>query len=1536
MEVRKLISIFANENQRKYVSLPLFKSVDLSDLIGGYDQKRIIDSVLDIQSQITTFFIQNFATLQENPNLKTSLNTFLMLRKLFENQEESVHKKLDQSLSLIKNLITEKLSENSELQVKHNEVHDFLRNMSLQIKSVICSPIIFKWIDSAVIKALEKGHWLIFENCEQINPALLEKLNGLLEEEETIELSECLSGNSSEGRLIHKHKNFKAFLVFNSHPNKNLQISKPLMNRCVYIHFDKLFTDKAKDCNNRDDSRESENLDELRLQNYNKDLTILKNELKSLFEFNPCFYELVRRIASKKDVLVAANEHDQVNLENNLSSFCFDAKHLLSKMNQFEDCFGEISEQTAEKRGILSILFREDISKLKHFILVLIHHFEAPLINAIQIKDFEMKNLFDHFMNLSYPSFLQQSQSMGNIQNLLNLAQKSLLFSNSHSKQLIEKFTHLVFSSSNENEVAIQVINSLQTLLTRSNDKESFSTYLVKLLLISFACKSNNNVLISSFKTLDKRGTSIENNALIMEEVTPSRNTSNPNQNLLYFVKNIFLMKLSNRESMDNMIQDSENGKAVSLLRDPLLVSKLLFLSENKRRQSSEYILSEISTVISQLFKPNLAIKSEDREPNSGTKTSLWTSLCTLMTKNNFVSIDMILPGDSGANSKSLPTKRFDLESRLEVLSQVLVDVNRKYEAKLKELDSKVYQIKDENNIKCESFLLCNPNLETSFLYLLSNKKLIFERDSMVDRSTHNFKIDNSVLEDYDSVGVIIENIFESLGRLKTQWETVHVLNIKAIQSDGLIDEIINEGELDADLKGILTISNLRNSLFGKYLESSKKRVFLKTISYLESTKFDEKKILELGIFRKLFSVLISEIENLSVKHFIQKDKNAAKSDLGILLNKIIFNNSSLEVYSHDEKLFTFFKSLSGETIECLLEKVSKNFDDKNKRITEITHSLERIMTLELELRRSNIKDSLFSINWLMDLNGLQLAQQEFNTTSRFSDIFNAFIREITALREMINKIRLNRINLSGFMRSSNSGQAQSFTQKLVQSLGLFLGNYRMNGHRSGSINRLCAFIKGDSSERNAIGDLLQEFIKESLENYEMVILEEEIVLLSWMVVWKIIHSGEGPEPASNSTSNELQNLNIYSQFVMSGLSLTVNTFNSGAIQEERPTINETLNSLIEKTGTHCIGLSLSLDTSENKRLSKTHTEEGKLKMLESKVEQLAVYEYKKKDRIRRQFRRDLNLSKTFKTYLKEFEHEQDGIEHNYIRRVAQVNQNEISEDLYSKEKGMRKVLSKLRESEFQENEEAEKSGRLLLKEFNTISSLFVRSIGLSILSHNAHNRGQLGVWEGQDTASVLGQTILQIYSERGQLQQFPLSNHEEDVVFKNYFRSKITNFDKNESEMKISSCLMNFCRNDKTLLRQLTDLQVLKVSSFEFFECDSLSFLLNFYSSTGKNSVVNAETLLSKPSILELDVMTRLSCFKLVQDQKAQKMFDFYNDQIDSKSMNEFVLLLDELMLWIEGVEKEVVEMAGMPVLVSIKNLVLKIAKFGSECPYR
>lgn len=40
----------------------------------------------------------------------------------------------------------------------------------------------FEWVDSILIKAIEKGEWVVFENANLCNPSILDRLNPLLEE----------------------------------------------------------------------------------------------------------------------------------------------------------------------------------------------------------------------------------------------------------------------------------------------------------------------------------------------------------------------------------------------------------------------------------------------------------------------------------------------------------------------------------------------------------------------------------------------------------------------------------------------------------------------------------------------------------------------------------------------------------------------------------------------------------------------------------------------------------------------------------------------------------------------------------------------------------------------------------------------------------------------------------------------------------------------------------------------------------------------------------------------------------------------------------------------------------------------------------------------------------------------------------------------------------------------------------------------------------------------------------------------------------
>lgn len=95
----------------------------------------------------------------------------------------------------------------------------------------------FTWDDSELIRSFTNGDWIIINGCENANPALLEKLNGLLEDEDWV-INECFD-DKGEVKVVRKHPDFRIFLIFNKIKG-SCQISAPLRNRCLAIDLDRL------------------------------------------------------------------------------------------------------------------------------------------------------------------------------------------------------------------------------------------------------------------------------------------------------------------------------------------------------------------------------------------------------------------------------------------------------------------------------------------------------------------------------------------------------------------------------------------------------------------------------------------------------------------------------------------------------------------------------------------------------------------------------------------------------------------------------------------------------------------------------------------------------------------------------------------------------------------------------------------------------------------------------------------------------------------------------------------------------------------------------------------------------------------------------------------------------------------------------------------------------------------------------------------------------------------------------------------------
>ncbi|VVC30846.1 ATPase, dynein-related, AAA domain,von Willebrand factor, type A,AAA+ ATPase domain,P-loop [Cinara cedri] len=118
-------------------------------------------------------------------------------------------------------------------------LNDFDITSSLQVlKDRVCSignlnsGGKFEWIDSILIKCLNNGNWLLIDNVNLCSPAVLDRLNGLLEPNGVLELGEKGIGSDGQIQTIKPHKDFRLFLAMDP---KHGSISRAMKNRGVEI-----------------------------------------------------------------------------------------------------------------------------------------------------------------------------------------------------------------------------------------------------------------------------------------------------------------------------------------------------------------------------------------------------------------------------------------------------------------------------------------------------------------------------------------------------------------------------------------------------------------------------------------------------------------------------------------------------------------------------------------------------------------------------------------------------------------------------------------------------------------------------------------------------------------------------------------------------------------------------------------------------------------------------------------------------------------------------------------------------------------------------------------------------------------------------------------------------------------------------------------------------------------------------------------------------------------------------------------------------
>ncbi|AAD10657.1 Hypothetical protein [Arabidopsis thaliana] len=89
----------------------------------------------------------------------------------------------------------------------------------------------FEWVTGMLIKAIEKGEWVVLKNANLCNPTVLDRINSLVEPCGSITINECGIVNGEPVTVV-PHPNFRLFLSVNP---KFGEVSRAMRNRGVEV-----------------------------------------------------------------------------------------------------------------------------------------------------------------------------------------------------------------------------------------------------------------------------------------------------------------------------------------------------------------------------------------------------------------------------------------------------------------------------------------------------------------------------------------------------------------------------------------------------------------------------------------------------------------------------------------------------------------------------------------------------------------------------------------------------------------------------------------------------------------------------------------------------------------------------------------------------------------------------------------------------------------------------------------------------------------------------------------------------------------------------------------------------------------------------------------------------------------------------------------------------------------------------------------------------------------------------------------------------
>ena len=212
-----LVLQLANSVGAEVVALSLNPDMDTMDLVGGYEQ-------VDPEREFTGFMkrLREYTQRALIEQLTLNVNLSESLIRLEEKLRGSTGD-LCEAIQLVRDVT--RAYPSSKYMDFVSEYDRLFQQANTDNRAR------FEWVDGILVKALKQGRWLVLDNANLCSPAVLDRLNSLLEPNGFLSVNEHPNPDGS-AQVVKPHPRFRLFITMDP---RHGELSQAMRNRSIEL-----------------------------------------------------------------------------------------------------------------------------------------------------------------------------------------------------------------------------------------------------------------------------------------------------------------------------------------------------------------------------------------------------------------------------------------------------------------------------------------------------------------------------------------------------------------------------------------------------------------------------------------------------------------------------------------------------------------------------------------------------------------------------------------------------------------------------------------------------------------------------------------------------------------------------------------------------------------------------------------------------------------------------------------------------------------------------------------------------------------------------------------------------------------------------------------------------------------------------------------------------------------------------------------------------------------------------------------------------